>query len=91
MHVILLRIVCNTNTFVLLVGIVAYIFKKATPIFSPPEGGFILAPRYTQIIHPIIGLSPDLADNPILSAAVFSFPAGRISCFFCGTYGSFSS
>ena len=89
MHVILLRIVCNTDTFVLLVGIVAYIFKKATPIFSPPEGGFILAPRYTQIIHLIVGFSPALDHNPILSAPVFSFPAGRIFGFFRGTYGTF--
>ena len=89
MLVILLRVVCNTDTFVLLVGIVAYIFKKATPIFSPHEGGFILAPRYTQIIHLIVGFSPDLDHYPFLFTSVFSFPAGRISGFFCGTYGTF--
>ena len=89
MLVILLCVVCNTDTFVLLVGIVAYIFKKATPIFSPMDGGFILAPRYTQIIHPIVGFSPDLDHNPILSAPVFSFPSGRISGFFRGTHGAF--
>ena len=78
MLVILLCVVCNTDTFVLLVGIVAYIFKKATPIFSPMEGGFILAPRYTQIIHPIVGFSPGLAGNPVLSSPVFSLSAGDI-------------
>ena len=75
--VILLCVVCNTDTFVLLVGIVAYIFKKATPIFSPPEGGFILAPRYTQNIHSIVKFFSDLADNPILFTPVFSFPVRR--------------
>lgn len=91
MHVIHLRIVCNTDTFVLLVGIVAYIFKKATPIFSPPEGGFILALRLFQNIFPIVCLFPGLAGNPVFSALVFSFPTWRIAGIFRRAHGTVSS
>ena len=91
MLVIHLCVVCSTNTFVLLVGIVAYIFKKATPIFSPCEGGFILALRHLKIHFPIVGFSPGLVGNPVLSTPVFSLLTGSIIGIFRRTHGSFSS
>ena len=91
MHVIHLRIVCNTDTFVLLVGIVAYIFKKATPIFSQPEGGNRLATRQSEILIHNVGLSPGLAVHPLLSASVCALCAGRNFSIFRRTYGALSS
>ena len=68
--------VCNTDTFVFPLGIVAYISEKATPIFLTQEGGLILAPRQSKIFFHITDFFPGLAGYSVFPAAVFPFSAG---------------